>query len=133
MSKPRFEILNDALRLRAEALQIIADCAHWNEYCRKPDERPIDPDPWGQLAQVIAVVENGLRKELLCVHVAGPDEIEARLDLEDAERRATELNQFFDSHEKHHFNPEMRATVQAWPYDAASHAADLVKLQEVAQ
>lgn len=127
--KQRHEIINEALRIRAEITQIFNDCEHWNNAVRKPSVVPIDADPNGQMERYRTSIEAGLQKELLCVHIEGPDEIEACASLEAADKRAAELNAFFDSLERTVNSPDMRARVQAWPYDAEDHAKELVKLK----
>lgn len=125
--KQRHEILNEALRIRVEIKQIFTDAEHWNLHVRKPSVVPIDPDPQGQMGNYLRSIEAGLQKELLCVHIQGPDEIEACASLEAADNLAAELNAFFETLHKTEHTPEMRATVQAWPYDAEDHAKDLEK------
>jgi hypothetical protein len=125
--KQRHEIINEALRIRAEITQIFNDCEHWNNGVRKPSVVPINADPDGQMERYRNSIEAGLRKELLCVHVQGPDDIEACASLEDGDKRADELNAYFDSLPKTEKPPELHARVQAWPYDAEDHAKDLSK------
>lgn len=127
--KQRHEIINEALRIRTEITQIFNDCEHWNTAVRKPSVVPINADPNGQMERYRSSIEAMLQKELLCVHVQGPDDIEACASLEAADKRAAELNAYFDSLEKTENSPELHARVQAWPYDAADHALELVKLK----
>jgi len=48
----RRELIERAVSIRAEIEQIFAGAAHWNEHVRTPFEKPIDPDPDGQLARL---------------------------------------------------------------------------------
>jgi hypothetical protein len=79
------------------------------------------------MARHLRSIEAGLKKELLCVHIEGPDDIEACDSLESGEKRARELNAVFDSWEKTKNTPEARAVIKAWPYSAEDHAKDLTK------
>jgi hypothetical protein len=123
----RHELITRMLDLRRESQQILTDAAHWNSSVRKPDEAPIDPDPDCDLANIILAVENAVAKELLCVHVIGPDDVEAVASLAEGDRRALELNTFFDSLEKTENTPLMEARVEGWHRDAAGHAEDLAQ------
>ncbi len=125
--KQRHEIINEALRIRAEMQQIFNDCEHWNAHVRQPSVVPINPDPDGQMGRFIRSIDAGLQKELLCVHIEGPDEIEACSSLEAAIKRAAELNAYFATFEKTEHSSELHARVQAWPYDAEDHANELAK------
>lgn len=125
--KKRHEIINEALRIRAEITQIFNDCEHWNNSVRKSNIAPIEVDPGGKMERNKRGIEAGLQNELLCVHVEGPDELEACATLESADQRANELNALFDSRPMTEMTPVMRATVQAWPYSPEDHAKELAK------
>jgi uncharacterized protein YktB (UPF0637 family) len=125
--KTRTEIINEALRIRRETKQIITDTQHWNDHVRKPEMARIDPDPTGQLVKIISAVENGMKGELLCVHVIGPDAVHAAESLAAADKTADELNALFATFPKTENSPRMEAVVQAWPYSAESHASSLLK------
>ncbi len=119
--------VNACKTLRAlEEKDIDAAIAYVQEV-RKPSVVPIDPDPDGQMGRFIRSIDAGLQKELLCVHIEGPDEIEADPSLEAAIKRASELNAYFATFEKTEHSPELHARVQAWPYDAEDHANELPK------
>lgn len=118
--KTRIQIINESLRIRSEIEQIGDDTAHWNDNVRKPHEERIDSDPDGSMQKIVEAIEKGLAKELLCVHVGAPDEIEAIPDLATADQRALELNTFFWQSAT-----ECRASVKAWPYSPEAHARAL--------
>lgn len=46
----RARLLRQARRIKKDTEQIFIDAAHWNEHVRRPDEPPIDPDPFGENA-----------------------------------------------------------------------------------
>jgi hypothetical protein len=118
--KTRAEIINESLRIRAEIIQIKNDAIHWNVSVRKLSEDPIEWDPNGSMRKILEAIESGLAHELLCIHVAGPDELEAMPSLAVADHREAELNAFF-----HNQNLECKASVQAWPYSKEDHARDV--------
>lgn len=64
MAKTRQEIIDEAKRIRAECLDIIATAEYWNTNVRKPHEAVIDPDPDGFLARTIASIDKGLENEI---------------------------------------------------------------------
>jgi hypothetical protein len=72
-----------------------------------------------------------MTKQLLwCVHVAGPDEVRAAKDYEEARREADELNYCIAPHRgvaRHEFDPFIRAAPMIWPYDAEIWAKDLLQ------
>lgn len=59
---------------------------------------------------------------LWSIHITGPDEYHAKASKEAAEAAAAEFNAWFDRQTKTENTPNMRATVQPWPFDAESHA-----------
>lgn len=66
---------------------------------------------------------------LWCVHILGPDTMIAQPDRETAERRAAEWNRMFaelGAKNSSPHDPKLEARVVAWPYTAASHAADVL-------
>lgn len=53
----RREIIRDARRLRVEIRQIFLDVLAWNKNHRLPGEPPIVPDPYGELAKSLAILD----------------------------------------------------------------------------
>lgn len=62
--KTRLEIINETKRIRRECQQILTDADHWNTNVRKGDEKPIDPDPNGELKRIIAACDACLASEI---------------------------------------------------------------------
>lgn len=59
----RRRILRKYKRLRAEVQQIFTDAESWNEFARKPDEEPIDPDPFGELKRLLSAIDELLAND----------------------------------------------------------------------
>lgn len=118
--KTRTQIINETLRIRAEIEQIHDDVRHWNDNVRKAHEQPIDWDPSGDMQRLHMGIDEGLKKELLCVHVAGPDEVEAVASLAAADTRVLELNVAFGRTAS-----DCWASIQAWPGTPEEHAKAL--------
>lgn len=57
------DVVTRAIRLRSEMRQIFTDVAHWNEHVREPHEAPIDPDPDGELTELIAAIDKLLERQ----------------------------------------------------------------------
>ncbi len=62
--KTRQEIIDKAKKNLAEVNEIFWDCDHWNDYVRKPHEKPIDPDPDGTLKRIKIYYESLLENEI---------------------------------------------------------------------
>lgn len=64
MSDPeRRRIINNARKLRANIEQIFIDCASWNDNARKPDDAPIDPDPFGEMRRMADQLDDFLAND----------------------------------------------------------------------
>jgi hypothetical protein len=50
-------------KLRDEVRQMFVDAASWNENARKPDEAPIDPDPYGDLKRLLDELNRALEHD----------------------------------------------------------------------
>jgi len=59
----RARILNRSRRLRDELKQYFTDIASWNQNTRKPDEEPIDPDPFGEMGRLLGALEEHLAND----------------------------------------------------------------------
>ena len=70
-------------------------------------------------------------EKLWCVHTIGPDDVNAAPDFDTAEQWASAQNRMMREYTQARGYaddpnwPEVRSVVALWPYDAASHAADL--------
>ena len=126
--KTRQDIIAACLTLRTEIQQIFTDAQHWNSTVRKPEEALVNPDPHGEMATILQGYERGLSKELLCIHIAGPDKISAVRSLEEADQRIAEFNAWvFTMRAQQPDLPDMEATIAPWPYAPESHAQDLAQ------
>lgn len=54
------ELIERAKIIREEIRQIFTDAASWNENYRTPEERPIDPDPDGEMRRALEYVNKYL-------------------------------------------------------------------------
>lgn len=61
--KTRSQIIDGLRRLRRDVQLDINSIESWNENVRKPDEEPIDPDPFGDLRRLIACIDNVLEND----------------------------------------------------------------------
>lgn len=69
---------------------------------------------------------------LWAVHISGPDDIHAAPSHEEATARAAQINEWYSAREnKSENDPLLEAAVTPWPYDAATHAADLLKWHDL--
>lgn len=64
--KTRKQIIDGFRASRADILQSFNDVDHWNEYTRKPSEKPIDRDPHGDLQNIVNAIDECLRHEEKC-------------------------------------------------------------------
>jgi hypothetical protein len=69
---------------------------------------------------------------LCCVHVEGPDEFTACRDKAHAELVASQINDYAAKElaKGNPNTPHLKASVQTWPGDAASHAVDLARWEK---
>ena len=129
--KTRQEIIAAMLRQREEGKQIFLDTVHWNTHVRQSHEAEVNPDPDGMVARIVAALERALFKELLCLHILGPDDVSAIRSLEEGDKRAAEFNAWAERIRVQHAGdenwPVVRAVIAPWPFDAVSHAADLLR------
>lgn len=72
--------------------------------------------------------------ELWCVHIPGPDDLYAAVSREEAQKHADALNaaisRFYQKNprtENHPSEVAMTAVVVPWPWDAVSHAQDVIR------
>lgn len=56
-AEERLQLIERAVKLRSEIKQIFLDADHWNSCVRKPAEAPIDPDPDGELKNILAALQ----------------------------------------------------------------------------
>jgi hypothetical protein len=61
--KTRKQIIDGFRASRADILQSFNDVDHWNEYTRKPHEKPIDRDPRGDLQNIVSAIDACLANE----------------------------------------------------------------------
>ena len=72
-----------------------------------------------------------IEEVLWCVTVAGPDELHAVPDYATGVRKARELNEWLERNNKKDENaPIIFALIDEWPWDAESHAKDLVRQEK---
>lgn len=128
-TKTRHEIIDDAIKLRENILQIERDEAHWNDNVRKPDEAPINSDPAGEQKGWVKSIEKMLSTELLAVVVEGTDDIFAAPNLEAAEERIAKLNREFADYPDN--GVQLHAKLAAWPYPKSDHMDDLKKWDSI--
>ena len=57
MDGERKRILGRFRRLRRNIELDMNTAAYWNEHVRKPDEEPIDPDPFGEMRRMMAAID----------------------------------------------------------------------------
>ncbi len=62
-SEERAALMANARRMRAEIEQMFIDAAHWNRSVRKPDEDPVDPDPYGEMRALAAALDEHLTND----------------------------------------------------------------------
>ncbi|WP_434603990.1 hypothetical protein [Acetobacter oryzoeni] len=68
---------------------------------------------------------------LWCVTVAGPDEVHAVQDYATGVRKARELNEWLEqNNKKDEYAPIIYALIDEWPWDAESHAKDIVRQEQ---
>jgi hypothetical protein len=60
MDTHRKRILSEMKRIRKEIEQIFVDAESWNENARPDGEPRIDPDPTGQLEQLVKAIDRTL-------------------------------------------------------------------------
>lgn len=60
----RERLFQRARTLKGDIEQVFTDTAAWNDLARKPGEAPIDPDPDGTLACLLAYVNGILSGEV---------------------------------------------------------------------
>lgn len=63
MNAERRRLIARAVRLRAEIQQTFTDAASWNDNVRKPDEEPINPDPFGEMRRLLAAIDTMLEND----------------------------------------------------------------------
>lgn len=61
--KERLKFIERAQAQRDEIVQYFNDIEHWNNSVRKPHEKPIDPDPDGQIAKLERALDTFLEVE----------------------------------------------------------------------
>lgn len=60
----RARLVESVRSARQDIAQIFIDCEHWNAHVRKPDERPIDPDPGGDLKTLADFYDRMLKNDV---------------------------------------------------------------------
>lgn len=65
----RSQIIDNAKRIRANCIGLIADARHWSEH--HPDEERIDPDADGALTRIITAIDKMLANETIVAARAG--------------------------------------------------------------
>lgn len=73
-------------------------------------------------------------RTLYAVHIEGPDDLIAAVDLAEAEARAAEINgiaeELADLSNASPADPVIRAVVIEWPYSFAEHAEEIARGDE---
>jgi hypothetical protein len=62
-ARQRALLVEKVRKARQEIAQIFRDCEHWNAQVRQPHERPIDPDPDGDLGLLAAFYDRILKND----------------------------------------------------------------------
>lgn len=55
--RERSRIINSMKRLRRSVQIDLDTVAYWNAHVRKPDEEPIEPDPFGEMRRLLACLD----------------------------------------------------------------------------
>ena len=59
----RASLISRARTLRAGIQQIFTDAESWNDNARRPDEEPVDPDPFGEMRRLLAAIDEMLAND----------------------------------------------------------------------
>jgi hypothetical protein len=59
----RIAFIERAIHLRSEIKQIFLDADHWNRSVRNPNEELINPDPQGDLKDILVALERFIGPE----------------------------------------------------------------------